>query len=81
MLVTAAAERRAHTATGGSAWTPGDALHDAGRVLEVAAGVALIALAVAVPVGLLGAAAWAAVRLLARAGAVSGCSTWHRPLA
>jgi hypothetical protein len=40
---------------GGGAWTPGDALHDAGRVLEVAAGVALIALAVLVPLGILAA--------------------------
>ena len=35
------------------AWTPGDALRDAGRVLEVAAGVAIIALAAAVPLALL----------------------------
>ena len=35
------------------AWTPGDALRDAARVLEVAAGVLIIALAVAVPLGLL----------------------------
>jgi hypothetical protein len=34
-------------------WTPGDALHDAGRVLEVIAGVLLIALAILVPLGLL----------------------------
>jgi hypothetical protein len=53
-------------ASPGGAWTPGDALHDAGRVLEVAAGVALVGAAVAVPVGLLAAAAWAAVRLGAR---------------
>src|SRR4051794_12062016 len=33
-------------ASGGGAWTPGDALHDAVRVLEVSAGVALIVLAV-----------------------------------
>ncbi|HEY6762425.1 MAG TPA: DUF4349 domain-containing protein [Baekduia sp.] len=38
---------------GGGAWTPRDALHDAGRVLEVAGGVALIALAVLVPLGVL----------------------------
>ena len=34
----------------GDRWTPGDALHDAGRVLEVVAGVALIALAIALPI-------------------------------
>jgi len=38
-------------------WTPGDAAKDALRVLEVAAGVALIVLAVALPLALLGAAA------------------------
>src|SRR4051794_15007705 len=37
-------------------WTTGDALHDAGRVLEVIAGVALIALAIAAPLALLAAA-------------------------
>jgi hypothetical protein len=62
LLVTVAAERK-HAAAGGGAWTPRDALHDAARVLEVTAGVALIVLAAALPVGLLGAAAWAAVRV------------------
>ncbi len=38
---------------GDGAWTPGDAAGDALRVLEVAAGVLLIALAVALPLGLL----------------------------
>ncbi len=41
---------------GGGNWTPGDAAADAVRVLEVMAGVALITLAVAVPLGLLGVA-------------------------
>ncbi|HLI58236.1 MAG TPA: DUF4349 domain-containing protein [Solirubrobacteraceae bacterium] len=41
---------RPHSASGG--FTFGRALHDAGRILVVAAGVALIALAVLVPVGL-----------------------------
>jgi hypothetical protein len=51
-------------ASGGAGpWTPRDALHDAARVLEVSAGVALVVLAVAVPVGLIAAAAWAAVRV------------------
>jgi Domain of unknown function (DUF4349) len=44
-------------APSGGAWTPGDAAHDAVRVLEVSAGVALIALAVLVPLGVLGVAA------------------------
>src|SRR3954468_10559960 len=47
-------------------WTPGDALHDAGRVLEVVAGVALIAAAVALPVAVLAAIAAVLSRLLAR---------------
>jgi hypothetical protein len=42
---------------GGGAWTPRDALHDAGRVLEVAGGVALIALAVLAPLAVLAALA------------------------
>jgi hypothetical protein len=47
-------------------WTPGDALHDAGRVLEVVAGVALIAAAVALPIAVLAAIAVALSRLLNR---------------
>lgn len=42
----------------GTSFTIGSALHDAGRVLTVSAGVALIALAVLVPLGLLAALAW-----------------------
>jgi hypothetical protein len=53
-------------ASGGGDWTIGDALHDAGRVLAVAAGVALIALAIALPLALLGGAAWAARRIYLR---------------
>jgi len=51
---------------GGGDWTIGDALHDAGRVLAVAAGVALLALAVALPLALLGGGAWAARRIYLR---------------
>ena len=47
-------------------WTPGDALHDAGRVLEVAAGVVVVVLAVAAPFALFGALAWLAARTLGR---------------
>jgi hypothetical protein len=43
---------------GGGGFTLHKAAHDAGRVLTVAAGVALIALAALVPVALLGALAW-----------------------
>jgi hypothetical protein len=57
-------ERAAAAAPG--AWTPRDAWHDALRVLEVAAGIALIAFAVALPLVLLGAPAWIATRRLAQ---------------
>ena len=52
----------ATTGTSGS-WTPGDALHDALRVLSVTLGVALVALAVLLPLGLLAAACFGAWRL------------------
>ena len=48
------------------AWTPGDALRDAGRILEVAAGVLLVTLAVVLPLALLLALVLAAARLLRR---------------
>jgi uncharacterized protein DUF4349 len=48
--------RKAAPVPSGGSWTPGDAAHDAVRVLEVSAGVALVGLAVLVPLGLLGAA-------------------------
>ena len=64
--VTGVARKHA-AAPGGGSWTPGDAAHDAVRVLEVSAGVALIALAVLVPLGLVGAAGgFAAVALRRR---------------
>lgn len=47
-------------------WTPGDALHDAGRVLEVAGGVALVGLAVLAPLGVLAALAALAARGIRR---------------
>lgn len=47
-------------------WSPGDAARDAVRVLEVAAGVALIALAVLVPLGLVAALGAVAARSLGR---------------
>ena len=47
-------------------WTPGDALHDAVRVLEVSAGVAVVALALLVPLGLLAAAGGLAAGALRR---------------
>jgi Domain of unknown function (DUF4349) len=54
------------TARDEGAWTPGDALDDAARVLEVTAGVALVALAVALPLLLAGGAGWLARRGLTR---------------
>ena len=65
LSVTASARRGAAAAPGGP-WTPGDAWHDARRVLEVVAGVAIVAVAVALPWVLLGAAAVAAARALRR---------------
>jgi hypothetical protein len=50
----------------GGAWTPGDALDDAGRVLEVAAGVAVVVGAVLLPFAVLLALAAAAARLTRR---------------
>jgi hypothetical protein len=47
-------------------WTPGDALGDSLRVLEVAAGVAVIVLAVALPLALLAAIAAGGARLAGR---------------
>jgi hypothetical protein len=50
----------------GGAWTPGDAFDDALRVLEVAAGVALIAAAVLLPLALIWLLAWLARRGVSR---------------
>jgi hypothetical protein len=50
----------------GGPWSPGDALHDAGRVLAVALGVALIALAVLLPLALVAALALLAASRLRR---------------
>lgn len=47
-------------------WSPGDAARDAVRVLEVIAGVALIALAVALPLAVLGALLYLGARLATR---------------
>jgi hypothetical protein len=50
----------------GDRWTPGDALGDAVRVLEVIAGVVLIALAILAPIAILGLLAAFAGRILTR---------------
>jgi hypothetical protein len=51
---------------GGGAWGFGDALHDAGRVLTVAAGVLVISAAVLVPLALLVLLAWLTAREVAK---------------
>jgi hypothetical protein len=66
LSLTIAGERRDGATGPHHPWTPGDALHDAGRVLEVAAGIALVALAVAAPFALLAVLAWLAARTLGR---------------
>jgi hypothetical protein len=71
--LTGVARKHAAVPSGGP-WTPGDAAHDALRVLEVSAGVALIALAVLLPLTLVGAAggfAAVAVRRRRREAALS----------
>lgn len=50
----------------GGRWSPGDAARDALRILEVMAGVAVIALAIALPLGLLGVAIALAARTVRR---------------
>jgi hypothetical protein len=65
------------TKTDDGAWTPRDALHDAGRVLEIAGGVALIALAVLTPLAILAVLALLAGRTLRRRrreGALDGAA-------
>jgi hypothetical protein len=59
-------DRRSGTAAPGGRWTPGDALGDAVRVLEVTAGVLLIALAVLLPIALIAVLAALASRVLVR---------------
>lgn len=63
IAVTLVAERSgAAAADDDGSWTPGDALADAVRILEVSAGVLLVALAIVVPLGLLVLPAWLATR-------------------
>ncbi|MEO8689792.1 MAG: DUF4349 domain-containing protein [Solirubrobacteraceae bacterium] len=47
-------------------WTPGDALDDAVRILEVTAGVVLVGLALLLPLGLVGLLVWLAARQAAQ---------------
>ena len=59
-------EKRSGAAAAGGRWTPGDAIGDAGRVLEVVAGVLVIALAVLLPLAILAALPALAGRLVTR---------------
>jgi hypothetical protein len=52
--------------TDGGAWTPGDAVGDAGRILEVSAGIVVVAAAVLIPVAVLALLAALAARTLRR---------------
>jgi hypothetical protein len=64
------ADRRAGSASDddddSAGWTPGDALDDAARILEVSAGVLLIAGALALPLGLVALLGWFAARQAAQ---------------
>lgn len=63
IAVTLLAERRrAAAGDEDGSWTPGDALDDAVRILELGAGVLLVALAIVLPLGLLALPAWLATR-------------------
>ncbi len=59
-------EARGGASGGGGGFGIDDALHDAGRVLTVAAGVLLISLAVLAPLALIGLLAWLATRAAMR---------------
>lgn len=59
------AAQRQRPASGG-AWTLGDAWHDAGRVLAVALGASVVALAAGLPLGLIAGLGWMAARALRR---------------
>ncbi|MBS1845003.1 MAG: DUF4349 domain-containing protein [Actinobacteria bacterium] len=50
----------------GGSWGVGDALHDAGHILTIAAGVALIGLAILAPIALIALALWLANRFRVR---------------
>ena len=64
VAVTISADR--DLSAGGGGWSIADAFDDAGRVLEVAAGVLVVSAAVLLPVGLLCVIAWLAAREVTR---------------
>jgi hypothetical protein len=68
IAVTLLADRKRGAADddGAGGWTPGDALDDATRILEVTAGVLLVGLALLLPLGLAGLLVWLALRQAAQ---------------
>jgi hypothetical protein len=66
VTVTITADRSIEEDGEEGAWSIGDAFDDAGRVLEVVAGVLVVGAAVVIPVGLLVLLAWLAAREIAR---------------
>ena len=68
IAVTLLADRKAAAGNedDGGGWTPGDALDDATRILEVSAGVLLVAFALLLPLGLVGLLVWLAARQAAQ---------------
>jgi hypothetical protein len=71
---------RKQPVTPGGSWSPGDAAHDALRVLEVGAGVALIGLAVLVPLAILGTAGGLAAGALRRRRRESALNAAAEPI-
>jgi hypothetical protein len=57
---------RSRSDDGAAGWTPGDALDDAMRILEVTAGVLLVGLALLLPLGLVALLVWLATRQAAQ---------------
>jgi hypothetical protein len=57
---------RSRSDDGAAGWTPGDALDDAMRILEVTAGVLLVGLALLLPLGLVALLVWLAARQAAQ---------------
>jgi hypothetical protein len=55
-------ESSAPSASGGGGWSIGDALHDAGHILAIAAGVAIVGLAILGPLALIALLIWLANR-------------------
>jgi hypothetical protein len=66
IAVTLLADRSKSDDNGAAGWTPGDALDDATRILEVTAGVLLVGLALLLPLGLVALLVWLAGRQAAQ---------------